>query len=85
MNVATQSLNYEFSKIIPYSQYHLYDYIDEEGGSSGNLCTAYPTNLSKLTTYDYNGDGIDEILLDFDRNIRCRPAISNPDDPNRLL
>lgn len=81
VDISTGSLKYEFSKIIDYNQYHLYDYIDDEGGGVGNQCTANPTNLTSIRTYDYNGDGIDELLLGFSRNIRCRPAISNPDDP----
>jgi len=57
----------EYSKIISYSLYN-------PGGdlSGGSECTAsVPLNVSYLESYDYDGDGISELLIGFNRRNRC--------------
>ncbi|WP_051884555.1 RHS repeat-associated core domain-containing protein [Chryseobacterium luteum] len=60
----------EYSKVIPYSIY-------TPGGelSGGSECTAsVPLNVSYLESYDYDGDGISELMIGFNRRNRCTSA-----------
>ncbi|MDR6084480.1 hypothetical protein QE441_000274 [Chryseobacterium sp. SORGH_AS909] len=60
----------EYSKVIPYSIYN-------PGGtlSGGSECTALvPLNVTYLDSYDYDGDGISELMIGFNRKNRCTSA-----------
>ncbi|MCS3868451.1 RHS repeat-associated protein [Chryseobacterium ginsenosidimutans] len=64
----------EYSKVIPYS-------IFNPGGelSGGSECTAsVPINVSYLDSYDYDGDGISELMIGFNKRNRC----TSPPYPN---
>ena len=70
VDVNAQQLVFEYSKIIPYSKYNLFyedDYSD---------CVNKPTALAELNAYDYNGDGISELILNFKGWTRC--IVYNP-------
>lgn len=60
----------EYTKLIPYSFY-------SPGGelSGGTECTAaIAINVGYLETYDYDGDGISELMIGFNRRNRCTSA-----------
>lgn len=82
VDITNNSFRYEYSKTISFNKYHLWDPLDE-GTGTGN-CTARETQLKTIKSFDYNGDGIDEILLEFSRMITCRPApIGEPQEESR--
>ncbi|QIY92709.1 type IV secretion protein Rhs [Chryseobacterium gallinarum] len=64
----------EYSKVIPYDLY-------TPGGelSGGSECTALlPLDVSYLESYDYDGDGISELMIGFNKRNRCtRPSYDN--------
>ncbi|AZA55488.1 hypothetical protein EG348_05540 [Chryseobacterium sp. G0201] len=74
VDISNSKLNFEYSKVIPYSIYN-------PGGelSGGSECVAsVPLNVSYLDSYDYNGDGISELMIGFSRRNRCTsPAYLN--------
>ncbi|MDR6544287.1 RHS repeat-associated protein [Chryseobacterium rhizosphaerae] len=68
----------EYSKVIPFALYN-------PGGELGDdtACTASsPLNVNYLESYDYDGDGISELMIGFSKRNRCTsapyPNISNP-------
>ncbi len=63
----------EYSKTIPYSVYN-------PGGelSGGSECTAQlALNVGYLESYDYDGDGISELMMGFNRRNRCTSVPSS--------
>ncbi|WP_315054629.1 RHS repeat-associated core domain-containing protein [Chryseobacterium indoltheticum] len=60
----------EYTKLIPYSFYN-------PGGelNGGTECTAaIAINVGYLESYDYDGDGISELMIGFNRRNRCTSA-----------
>lgn len=65
VDVNAQQLVFEYSKIVPYSKYYLFS--DEDYSD----CVNKPTALAELNAFDYNGDGISELILTFKGWSRC--------------
>jgi len=74
IDIQNNKFKLEYSKILPYNMYN-------PGGelSGGTECTAVaPLNISFIYSYDYNGDGISELIFNFSRRNRCTsPAYNN--------
>ena len=65
VDVNAQQLVFEYSKVVPYAKYNLF--FDENYSD----CVNKPTVLSEVNAYDYNGDGISELVLKFKGWTRC--------------
>ncbi|WBV55574.1 SpvB/TcaC N-terminal domain-containing protein [Chryseobacterium daecheongense] len=59
----------EYSKLITYDQYAIGDPGDDDLPMTG--CNYSVVSLSELTSYDYDGDGITELLFNFRRTRTC--------------
>ena len=76
VDINTHQLVFEYSKIIPYTKYNL---LSDDGQTD---CVEYATSLSEMESYDYNGDGISELILSFKASKRC--IVYNPDEDGPL-
>lgn len=71
----------EYSKIIPYDLYAIGDIDIDLGCNSSNV------SLTELISYDYNGDGITELLFGFKKTKTCRSGGFDTDielEPNNI-
>ena len=66
----SNQLIYEYSKTIPFAKYDLFT----PEGSPG--CVVTYTSLGAIEAYDYNGDGVSELILSFSGKERC--IVYNP-------
>lgn len=70
IDISSNQLIFEYSKIIPFAKYNLF----EPEGSPG--CVVTHTSLGEIEAYDYNGDGVSELVLSFSGKERC--IVYNP-------
>ncbi|ROI01534.1 hypothetical protein EGI16_16680 [Chryseobacterium sp. G0240] len=75
--------NLEYTKVLSYDQYTMNDGDEDD---PGYWCTYSGIMMPEFTSYDYNGDGISELLISFSRSKTCTdPDIFNPVDPTNPL
>ncbi|QCX53038.1 RHS repeat-associated core domain-containing protein [Elizabethkingia sp. JS20170427COW] len=60
INLQTKKLDFQYSKILNYEDYKIYGEPDQSTN-----CSVIPSRLKRMFTYDYDGDGISELILDF--------------------
>ena len=82
VDIKGKRLNYEYSKIIFFDQYHIPDLLDENPVSG---CRDKGTIINKINNFDFNGDGLDELNIGFSRNIICNPRPTSPNDPTLVV
>ena len=70
IDINSKQLIHEYSKTIPFAKYNLFD----PEGSPG--CVVTPASLGEIEAYDYNGDGVSELVLSFSGKERC--IVYNP-------
>ncbi|ASE62716.1 RHS repeat-associated core domain-containing protein [Chryseobacterium indologenes] len=79
VDLQNYKFNLEYTKILSYDQYTMSDG-DEDDLSP--WCDYSGIMMPEFTSYDYNGDGISELLISFSRSKTCTdPDILNPVDP----
>ena len=68
VNLQSRSLDFKYSKTLLYENYKAYG----EGESvDPSNCYSNPSSLLRVASYDYDGDGISEVLLDFTYELTC--------------
>lgn len=67
VNLQNRTLDYQYSKTLLYESFKAYN----EGEEDPPNCSINPSNLLRLSSYDYDGDGISEVLLDFTYEQNC--------------
>ncbi|MCQ9642137.1 FG-GAP-like repeat-containing protein, partial [Chryseobacterium sp. WG14] len=78
VDVANQQLTFEYSKILQHDQYFVGD---DTYKIDGWLCNFNIFSVS-ANAYDYNGDGVSEVMLNISRTLTCTdPSIFQPTDP----
>jgi len=66
INIQNQSLDFEYSKTIDYDSYTPLPFDDEFGG-----CNNPSIVIREAVSYDFNGDGVSELLMKFQSNRIC--------------
>lgn len=69
VDISEFKFNLEYSKIIPYDLYVIGETADDDLPLPG--CTLSNVTLTDLTSYDYDGNGITELLFGFKRTRTC--------------
>jgi len=69
VDLQNSKFNLEYSKVITYDQYVIGAPLDDDLPLPG--CNYSQVTLSDITAYDYNGDGISELLFGFKRTRTC--------------
>ncbi|AZA80695.1 hypothetical protein C1637_12285 [Chryseobacterium lactis] len=78
VDLSSQKLVFEYSKTLQHDQYNVGDATDKIGGWFCN----YDFFLASTTSYDYNGDGVSEVILNIERTLNCSdPGVLLPTDP----
>ncbi|WP_227411513.1 RHS repeat-associated core domain-containing protein [Cruoricaptor ignavus] len=68
VNLQSRTLDFKYSKTLLYENYKAYG----EGESvDPSNCYSNPSSLLRVASYDYDGDGISEVLLDFTYELTC--------------
>lgn len=67
VNLTTNTLDYQYSKTLKYEDFKT----DEESEVPEMGCFIHPSTLESLTAYDYDGDGITEVLAEFKFSRSC--------------
>lgn len=80
IDIQNLKLNLEYSKKISYDQYSI---VNGEFEWEGDNCHASDTEISEILSYDYNGDGISELILNFKKTVTCL-GTGGPLDPEPL-
>lgn len=68
LNLQSRTLDFKYSKILLYGNFKAYG--EGEWSDPAN-CYSSPSNLLRVASYDYDGDGISEVLLDFTYELTC--------------
>lgn len=81
VDLSSQQLVFEYSKTLQHNQYFL--------GDDSNMIPGWYCNYNYFSVvanvYDYNGDGVSEVILNLNRTLSCTdPSIFEPTDPNPI-
>ncbi len=81
VDLSSQQLVFEYSKTLQHDQYFL--------GDDSNMIPGWYCNYNYFSVvanvYDYNGDGVSEVILNLNRTLSCTdPSIFQPTDPNPI-
>ncbi|MET3037582.1 RHS repeat-associated core domain-containing protein [Chryseobacterium sp. NRRL B-14859] len=79
IDIPNQQLVFEYSKTIDYDSFA--PFLDEEGFGCNN--PSVPA-ISEALSYDYNGDGVSELVLKFRISQLCNNGGGNPLDPGMI-
>ncbi|MEC5395515.1 RHS repeat-associated core domain-containing protein [Bergeyella sp. RCAD1439] len=76
VNLTNKTLDFQYSKTLKYEDFKT----DSEPVSDDLGCSIAPSSLVSLSAYDYDGDGISEILTEFSYSRECLRRI-DPIEP----
>ncbi|MDV3636978.1 hypothetical protein CMU84_17670 [Elizabethkingia anophelis] len=83
VDLINKRLQYEFTRLIPYDIYQIYDEYTDTHPNPEYQWMDKRTYLSGMRAVDRNGDNIDELLLEFERTVLCYDFLNEgyPDLP----
>lgn len=77
VNLQTNSLDFEYSKTIEYDSYTPLSFMDDEL----DFCNNPSIVIKEAVSYDFNGDGISELLMKFQSSRICGSGGLDPGGP----
>ncbi|MDC8026598.1 RHS repeat-associated core domain-containing protein [Elizabethkingia anophelis] len=83
VDLINKRLQYEFTRLIPYDVYQIYDEYTDTHPNPEYQWMDKRTYLAGMRAVDRNGDNIDELLLEFERTVLCYDFLNEgyPDLP----
>lgn len=77
VNLQNHSLDFEYSKTIPYDSYTPLQFLDDEL----DFCNNPSIVIKEAVSYDFNGDGISELAMKFQSSRICGSGTLDPGGP----